>query len=114
MDDRFLALEFLKSLADKHYEINHIDAAIDVMLEILKMESAQVPTIMLTSDGAIQMSWTKNGLHLSIDLYCDSYDWFVRDRNSGAYTGGYSDRFSICAELRAILATLFKGYQEDE
>lgn len=48
-----------------------------------------VPVVALpTSDGALQLSWTRGYLYLSIDIYPDRWDWFFRNRVTDLCDGG--------------------------
>jgi hypothetical protein len=46
-----------------------------------------LPIAMPTADGALQLAWTRNRRHASIDIYEDRWDWFFRDRATGECDG---------------------------
>ena len=48
-----------------------------------------LPVACPTQDGALQLSWTANGKHTSIDVYANGEgDWFFHDRETLLFTGG--------------------------
>lgn len=49
--------------------------------------AGMLPVVMPTGDGAMQMSWTRNNRHVSVDVYEDHWDWFFRNRTTDEIDG---------------------------
>ena len=64
---------------------------------------------MPTSDGALQLAWTRNDRHVSVDVYENRWDWFSRNRATDEVMGGESEDFATLPhELIACLANFTK------
>ena len=57
-----------------------------------------LPVAMPTSDGAMQLSWTRGNRHVSIDVYEDRWDWFFRDRSTDEVDGGDAADFESLSD----------------
>lgn len=66
---------------------SHVDFVRDTIKLVEK--TLGFPVSMPTSDGGIQMAWTKDHDHLSLDIYSNGHvDWFYRNRASDEVHGG--------------------------
>ncbi len=57
-----------------------------------------LPIAMPTGDGALQLAWTWNQRHVSVDVYPDRWDWFFRDRSTGECDGDEVAAFDALPE----------------
>lgn len=81
---------------------------VETLWKLLNRARAPLPVAMPTHDDGLQLSWTsKNGRHLSMDIYADEWDWFFRDRQTDETDGGDVESFDELPEaFRKRLASL--------
>ena len=88
---------------------SHIGRVQAIWTLVRPQVSDMLPIAMPTSDGALQLAWTKNDRHVSADVYEHRWDWFSRNRTTDEVTGGESEDFdTLPPELVACLADFTK------
>lgn len=90
-DEKSRFEEYLRQLALGRFSsahVEHLRAVWNLVLASLGPEFA-LPIACPTEDDGLQLSWTANGRHVSIDMYADGEgDWFARNRITGFFEGG--------------------------
>ena len=90
-DEKSRFEEYLRQLALGRFSsahVEHLRAVWNLVLASLGPEFA-LPIACPTEDDGLQLSWTANGRHVSIDMYQEGEgDWFARDRTTGFFEGG--------------------------
>ncbi|HYK04996.1 MAG TPA: hypothetical protein VE974_24795 [Thermoanaerobaculia bacterium] len=84
-------LEYLRSLPYSGATSSFIAASAERLWRSIRPTagSLSVPDAVATETGGIFMSWDRGDHHLEIELMSSGrYDWFYRNRKTGAYGGG--------------------------
>jgi len=83
--------EYLHQLALGRFSSVHVEHLRTVWSLVLADLGPEfdLPVACPTQDDGLQLSWTANGRHVSIDMYAEGDgDWFARNRLTGFFEGG--------------------------